>query len=665
MTTHQLLGLDTALLVGTTLAFAGASAMTLAIRPGRGRAVSSGALSCLVAGFALTAARIAVVRILVDRGWWFAADKVLLALPLAIVTAVPAAVIAAPYLVRASRRRTSRWVDRRESAAAAAACAAIGAGAGLLVTMVVGYPVTLLDAMVMLSLVGGLSALTWLGLTHSGGRALRVALVLVLVVPVLAVAAVTFLRAVQPAVIGDAGSGHTHHGATVGGSTGVGAGTAGSAVSVADLRTAEDAPGPVKAFTLTARQETVTLPSGAVVDAWSFGSLPGPEIRVTQGDLVQVTLVNQDVGAGVTLHWHGYRVPNGEDGVAGVTQDAVAAGGSFTYRFVASEPGTYWYHTHQVTSEAVQRGLFGALIVESAAVESTSNPPSVDLVLPVHTFDGILVVGGTDGVLRQQVPAGRPVRLRFINTDAAPHRFSLAGTSFTVAAVDGTELTGPTSLTGPVLRIPAGGRYDVVFEMPTGAVSIGVQGAPSTGVLLSPVPPADESVTFVDGSDLDLLAYGRATPVAGMTGVPVDREAVLVLDRQFRFLAGVPTLAQTINGAVHPLVPPITVREGELLRLTVVNRSAETHPMHPHGHRVLVESRDGVPVSGSPLWLDTFDVQPGEVWQVLLRADNPGIWMAHCHNLEHATMGMVVHLAYEGVSSGFSLGGGAADNRPE
>lgn len=60
----------------------------------------------------------------------------------------------------------------------------------------------------------------------------------------------------------------------------------------------------------------------------------------------------------------------------------------------------------------------------------------------------------------------------------------------------------------------------------------------------------------------------------------------------------------------------------------------------PHGHRVLVESRNGEPVRGSPLWLDTFDVQPGEVWTVLLRAENPGIWMSHCHNLNHATQGM-------------------------
>ena len=161
---------------------------------------------------------------------------------------------------------------------------------------------------------------------------------------------------------------------------------------------------------------------------------------------------------------------------------------------------------------------------------------------------------------------------------------------------------------------------------------------------------------FVDGPDLDLLTYGTPAAVPGITGADVTREATLVLDRQFRFLNGIPTLAQTVNGEVHPFVPPIVVREGDLLRLTVVNRSGETHPMHPHGHRVLVESRNGEPVRGSPLWLDTFDVQPGEVWTVLLRADNPGIWMAHCHNLEHATQGMVVHLVYEGVSTPYTPG---------
>jgi len=288
-------------------------------------------------------------------------------------------------------------------------------------------------------------------------------------------------------------------------------------------------------------------------------------------------------------------------------------------------------------------------------------------VLPIHTIEGIPVIAGTDEVIEQQVQPGRPTRLRLINTDSTPHRISISGAPFTVTAVDGSDLNGPTEVADRVLRLPAGGRYDVLVLVDAGVpVSVAVEGAPNTGVLLTAAAAASAPrPLFLDAPDLDLLSYGEPSAVPGMTDTPPDREAELVLDREFRFLGGIPTFAQTINGNVHPLVPPITVSEGQLLRLTVVNRGGDTHPMHPHGHRVLVESRDGIPVTGSPLWLDTFDVQPGEVWQVLLRADNPGIWMAHCHNLEHATAGMVVHLNYDGIRTPFTLGGGPTENRPE
>ena len=91
--------------------------------------------------------------------------------------------------------------------------------------------------------------------------------------------------------------------------------------------------------------------------------VPGPALVAHQGDLVQVTLTNVDVPDGVTLHWHGVDVPNAEDGVAGVTQDAVRPGARWVYRFVAPEAGTYWYHSHQVSDPQVKGGLFGTFVV--------------------------------------------------------------------------------------------------------------------------------------------------------------------------------------------------------------------------------------------------------------------------------------------------------------
>ena len=87
-----------------------------------------------------------------------------------------------------------------------------------------------------------------------------------------------------------------------------------------------------------------------------IGTSPGPEIRARQGQLIEVHLRNESV-AGVTLHWHGVDVPNAMDGVAGVTQDAVPVGGEFTYRFVANQAGSYWYHSHQVSNPKSPRGL--------------------------------------------------------------------------------------------------------------------------------------------------------------------------------------------------------------------------------------------------------------------------------------------------------------------
>ena len=137
--------------------------------------------------------------------------------------------------------------------------------------------------------------------------------------------------------------------------------------------------------TLTAQQAKVRLASGAEVDAWSFdGRVPGPELRVRQGDLVEVTLANDDIEDGVTIHWHGVDVPNAEDGVAGVTQDAVLPGQTHTYRFRPEQVGTFWYHTHEDASNGVKRGLYGTLVI----LPRKPLPEKLDLALPVHTFSG-------------------------------------------------------------------------------------------------------------------------------------------------------------------------------------------------------------------------------------------------------------------------------------
>ncbi|MFC7109605.1 multicopper oxidase domain-containing protein [Nonomuraea rubra] len=114
------------------------------------------------------------------------------------------------------------------------------------------------------------------------------------------------------------------------------------------------------AMTIVARRQRFRLPSGRAFDGYTLnGTSPGPAIRAVKGQLVQVRLINESVPGGVTLHWHGVDVPNAADGVAGVTQDAVGVGGEFTYRFVADQAGTFWYHSHQMSHEQVRGGCSG------------------------------------------------------------------------------------------------------------------------------------------------------------------------------------------------------------------------------------------------------------------------------------------------------------------
>jgi FtsP/CotA-like multicopper oxidase with cupredoxin domain len=183
---------------------------------------------------------------------------------------------------------------------------------------------------------------------------------------------------------------------------------------------------------------------------------------------------------------------------------------------------------------------------------------------------------------------------------------------------------------------------------------------PKVGLDLAADGSASPAITRAGWPELDLLGYGTAA-LAAELHAPFDVDETLVLDRTIRFVNGAPGFGYTVNGSVYPLIPATEVTEGDLVKLTVVNRGFETHPMHPHGHHVLVLSRNGVAPTGSPLWLDTFDVRPGEVWVVALRADNPGIWVDHCHNLDHAVDGMLLHLAYRNVETPFRHGGAAGN----
>ncbi|HSK54497.1 MAG TPA: multicopper oxidase family protein [Jiangellales bacterium] len=435
-------------------------------------------------------------------------------------------------------------------------------------------------------------------------------------------------------------------------------------VPVSDLTGPRDGRPDVE-VTLVARQETVTLPTGEVVGGYTLDhASPGPLIRARQGDLVQVTLVNESVRDGTTLHWHGVDVPNAEDGVAGITQDAVAPGEEHVYRFVVEDPGTYWYHAHQVSHEQVRQGLFGVLVVEPPPAEDEDVLEDVlEVVAPIHTYGGLLTVDGATGERRVDADAGTSVRVRVVNTDDGPLAAQVVGADYRVLAVDGRDVVGPTPLSGTSLQVPAGGRADLAFDVPVDGSAARVQlGAGGTAVVVGPAgAPAPPEVA--PGAELDLLSYGSPAPL-GFDPAAADRRFEYSIGRRPGFVDGRPGLHWSINGHLFPDVPMYVVEEGDLVRMTVENHSGQLHPMHLHGHHAVVLSRDGVPASGSPWWVDSLDVASGDSYEIAFVADNPGIWADHCHKLAHAAEGLVAHLAYEGISTPFRIGG-SAGNEPE
>src|SRR5262245_60418409 len=270
--------------------------------------------------------------------------------------------------------------------------------------------------------------------------------------------------------------------------------------SVADLH---GPPGtPDRRFELTARAADVHLSSGRVVHALTFnGTSPGPELRVREGDLVEVVLRNDDVADGVTIHWHGIDVPNAEDGVAGVTQNAVLPGESYTYRFRVEQVGTFWYHTHQVSSKEVRRGLFGVIVIEPREPQ-----PGLDIALAAHTFDGIATLNRDEDGGRVKTPAGTSVRLRLVNTDSFEQRFTVSGTRFRVLAIDGTDLHEPAELESASLPVAGGGRIDIGWVQPPGGVRVGIEGTETAVGFGSSDRPAPGEVEPT--SEFDPLTYG-------------------------------------------------------------------------------------------------------------------------------------------------------------
>ena len=232
---------------------------------------------------------------------------------------------------------------------------------------------------------------------------------------------------------------------------------------------------------LVTRQEVLRIGGRSIAGFTVNGTSPGPEIRVRQGQLIEVHLRNESVSAGVALHWHGVDVPNAMDGVAGVTQDAVPIGGEFSYRFVADRAGSFWYHSHQVSNPQVAGGLLGSLVV----TPQSGIAQQVDVSAIAHSYGGVRTINGKAEDLRVPARPGQQIRVRITNTDNGPMQVWASG-SYRLLATDGAEVNQPTEVSGRTLTLTAGARADIQTQAPDDGSAVRLQLSKATAVIIGP-----------------------------------------------------------------------------------------------------------------------------------------------------------------------------------
>jgi FtsP/CotA-like multicopper oxidase with cupredoxin domain len=433
-------------------------------------------------------------------------------------------------------------------------------------------------------------------------------------------------------------------------------------------------------------------PDGAaeVAGIVASGTMPGPEIRVTEGDTVRLQVENEMEDVPTSIHWHGLLLPAAMDGVPGISSFPVAPKRVFVHEFPIRQSGTYWYHSHYQLQE--QQGLFGAFVIEprsepgrydqDAVVmlsdwlhsdpaqvvpnlrkQAASPPPATEpnagaaampgMAMPAGggktsgadladvEYDAFLMNGrGSDSPWTLVARPGQRVRLRLVNAGSSTYfRVSLDGHPLEVTHADGLPVE-PFEVDSILMGMAE--CYDVVVKLSdSGSFTLhGVEqdgSGQAIGVLHTPdAKPVPNLAIPKPGPRMLAYSQLRAPEATTLPEGPV---------RDFRLVLGgdMNRYLWTIDGKVYPDAPPLLIRQGDRVRVDLVNETMMWHPMHLHGHFFRLLGSGG---ANAPL-KHTVNVEPQKSVQIEFSADNPGRWFFHCHNLYHLEAGMAREWEYE------------------
>lgn len=461
-------------------------------------------------------------------------------------------------------------------------------------------------------------------------------------------------------------------------------------VSVLALPARAEATSPQDGFrVLEARAGNLQLlPEPAVPAAiWGFdGAVPGPLLRFKKGEEVKVRLVNK-LPRPMSLTWHGVRIANPMDGVGGLTQEPVAPGRSFDYRFTPPDSGLSWYHPHVGSiGERQARGLYGAMIVDEP--QPPVNDRDMVVILDVWDLDGngqiqqfdklaaaaradgahpdsradmappavlaapgrdpgagtaasvaegkpLVTVNGRTVAAAQLLPPSSRLRLRIVNAGARHMAIDLAGVTPFVLAIDGQPCEAFTPAKN-IIPLGPGARFDVMADLPSDP------GAGASLRLLGDNEPGRDLLTFTAaGNQRTLLPPIASLPQNPLLPAQIRLETAHKFNISIEAITGAgpqPALTPqaqpailTLNGKVYNgFAPPplFSVRRKTPVTLGFTNRTKTIQAIHVHGHamRLLYDLDDG----WEPYWRDTLVIAEGKTKHAAFVADNPGKWAIDC-----------------------------------
>jgi FtsP/CotA-like multicopper oxidase with cupredoxin domain len=412
--------------------------------------------------------------------------------------------------------------------------------------------------------------------------------------------------------------------------------------------------GDVVRYRLEAGEVDWQLAPGRSVRGYGFnGQVPGPVIEAKQGVPLEIEFTNR-LPEPTVIHWHGLRLPAAMDGTESV-QRLVQPGETFTYRFTPPDAGTFWYHSHANETEQVEKGLYGALIVRAAeelALDGEQLLVFDDLRTDksgrIAKFGGLMDRhNGREGNVRLingtsepelTIAAGQTERWRVVNASSARYvRLALGGRTFQIIGTDGGFIEAPIAATEVLL--PPGDRVELAvgpFENEGEVLRIedlpyyrmaGKKGVERFGTI---------RVTSRQPSTARVPSRLRELAPLAADDAPVTRTVTLgfkmSLRRGFDFV---------VNHERHHHDQP--VRVGELQVWDVVNETQMDHPFHLHGFFFEVISVDGRKPAFRSIE-DVVNVGPKSTVRIAWYPDDrPGMWMYHCHILEHHASGMMAH----------------------